>query len=461
MVLGNTGRIVHRSRSEPTVTATVPPSKVYNASNVLQSSFGGGSITVSSASEDIVYTRKPKGQRSLSNRCIHTKTSYRYGVSGELPSRRVLNLDAGHSGWYTDYYNGHLLAATAHQTSVANALASIPVNYGSGLLGANGQTFINDAWLKLKPDLTMVNLPNFLWEKKALTGLKDYWHENRNQISKVVTSVKRGKGVAKSLAGGVLGYSFGIAPDISDVRAIIESLTSLRDRIAEFEKSVGSVQHRNTTVFKNVWSTTGTFNNGGDQYAPCYWTVALHQSVVAHFTFVPRPIAALNNVDKFIRGALDSLGFELNPKHIWDAIPFSFLLDWFIPVGQYIENNLKVDALELPVELVDGYLQYSEDISIFSNLRLDVNHVGVSSESGWPGAATTTRRFERMSILPDYSTLKALDVRRPSFKQAELGFALAVQQLGGVAKATASNATSKLPLLAVPFGNLPKGVITR
>jgi len=451
MSFGNLGRIVHKSRSQPTVLGTVPQSQGFRADGSSTGFFGGGTITLASGTEDIVYTTRPRAQRSYSNMCNHTRTSFRYGQPALL-SQRVNNLSPSFVGWWTKYYNGHLLAAAAHDVAVPIAQAALGGYTIEQHLGVQGQVYVNNAWLKTKPDLTIVDMPNFLLEIGQLKSLASWWRGKS-----IARTVKSGdlKHTAKQLSGGVLQYSFGVVPTIGDISGMVSAVTTLKKRLAEFKAMAGKTQHRQVVVYKNSSSATGTFNYGGDIKSPCMWNVSRSQRVTAHFTFVPKPMGYMNTMEEYLRGMLDSLGFELNPRIIWEAVPFSFVVDWFFSVGNFLES-LKVDALELPVELADSYLQLSEDLSIGSYLRLDVNST-VSSSTSWPGVATVSKKFKRAPMLPDYSTLRALDVHWPTLRQAMLGFCLVVQSGGKTTRATnqsfaSSTATGSLAM--TPFSNV-------
>lgn len=424
------GRIVHKHRGPTTITKVLPASEGFRADNSSTGFFGGGSLDVSSFEEDIVYTTKPRSQRHLANACIHTRNIFSYG-GPNLDWQRVENLAPGFEGWWTKYYQGHSHAISAHSTALGYALAAVPGLSGAQLLGNQGQALINDGWSKVKPDLTMVNVPNFLIEIGQLRSLGSWW---RGKSVGRTIKTKDLKHTGKQLAGGVLQYSFGVAPLKSDIEDAIEAVSTLRSRLAEFKASVGKKQHRAVTVAKAVDSATGTFNYGGDSHQPCLWNVSRITRANAHFTFEPRPIGALNSIDEFLRGMIDSLGFELNPHIIWEAIPFSFVVDWIVNVGAFLDR-FKVDALELPVLLEDGYLQVREDLHVGSYLKLDINSA-VSSPSTWPGCSTIQTKFWRQPSLPSFDSLRALDVRWPSSRQATLAFALAVQHSGGSRRVT-------------------------
>jgi hypothetical protein len=49
-------------------------------------------------------------------------------------------------------------------------------------------------------------------------------------------------------------------------------------------------------------------------------------------------------------GMLDALGVNLNPQIIWNAIPWTFVVDWFADVGQWLGNH-KILNLEPAVNI--------------------------------------------------------------------------------------------------------------
>jgi hypothetical protein len=433
MAVGNLGRTRHKHRSVGPIYAVLYPSEGFRADDTSTGTFGGGELVVSSFEEDIVYTTKPKSQRHLANACVHTRNIFSYGDPA-LRYQKVSNLAPGFSGWYTNYYQGHSHAASAHEQALGFALAALPGLSGQQLMGDQGQALMNSGWSKVKPDLTKVDIPNFLLEigqTRGLLKLSNWW--GGKSIANTIRT-KDLKHTGKQLANGALATSFGVLPAYGDMKNGIEALTKLQASLAAFKAMVGKRQHRSATVATSVDSATGTFNYGGDSHAPCTWNASRSTRAVAHFTFEPRPIGAVNSVDEFIRGMLDTLGFEANPRIIWEAIPFSFVVDWFVQVGAFLER-FKVDALEIPVLIEDGYLSIREDLHIGSRLSLDVNST-ISSQTNWPGSATIQRKFWRQPTLPDFESLRAVDVRWPGLKQATLGFALAVQRSGGAQRVT-------------------------
>jgi hypothetical protein len=127
--------------------------------------------------------------------------------------------------------------------------------------------------------------------------------------------------------------------------------------------------------------------------------------------------------EKSLRAVLDTIGFELNPRIIWDALPFTFVLDWFFDVGSFL-GNFKIDTLELPIEYVDSAVSYKEVFRCVSEYH--------EASAIWypridcPAWVTVEEYFHRVPIFADYYTLCQLSGRIPKVGQLHLLFDLAV-----------------------------------
>ncbi len=119
---------------------------------------------------------------------------------------------------------------------------------------------------------------------------------------------------------------------------------------------------------------------------------------------------------------LDALGFELNPRIIWDAVPFTFVLDWFFGIGSWLERH-KYDTLELPFLWVDSYVQYKEAVQVES--RLTLTHTNVSGAFNYSPWVTSRQYFERVPAKPYEDVFQGAGWRVPTRGQAELLVSLA------------------------------------
>ena len=64
-----------------------------------------------------------------------------------------------------------------------------------------------------------------------------------------------------------------------------------------------------------------------------------------------------------LKAMLDSLGVRPDASILWNAIPFSFIVDWFFDVGGWLES-LSSDNLEIPVHIDDFCHSIKVDYSV-------------------------------------------------------------------------------------------------
>lgn len=399
--LGN--RVVTKSESTPSISVSVPQSQGFNPSDVAQGSpFGGGSLTVRTSNSSISYTTKRKADRYLTNWCVHSKSRFMY-TGNALSSQRVARLDPGFNGWYTTYYQGHIHAVAAHSTALLAAEAT-GVSFSSLLYPGDAQADIDDSLSSLKPDLTQLSLPNFLLDIGDIKQLVELW------------SLKRS--LAKNVAGAHLNYKFGWKPTLGDLQGMCSAIRDTLSTIAEFDKQSGNVHHSTRKFSKLSNTITGSFNYQGDVKQPCNWTLKEESFKRCSAAYRILPLPVTRDIKFMFKAYLDALGFELNPKIIWDAVPFTFVIDWFLGVGTWLDRH-RIETLELPVSWIDSSAQFKSKLSVSSELRLDVGST-ISSQTAWPATVTERDFFIRLPIYPLESVFSGLGWKLPTLNQALL-----------------------------------------
>ena len=198
---------------------------------------------------------------------------------------------------------------------------------------------------------------------------------------------------------------------------------SLQSKLAAFRNSVGKTIQSSITLPTGLpTSASGTLSwpSGSHQVS---WSASCTRKCQAFIVYKPQFPPELNTMLEVLGGYLDSLGFELNPRIIWDAIPFSFVIDWFFGVGNWL-NRFKIDTVELPIQLVDGFLQYKETLNIeWTWLR--ANDGTYTSRPRSDVASYERTLFHRVPIYPDFASLTGLGWKLPTLNQALLGVSLA------------------------------------
>lgn len=151
-----------------------------------------------------------------------------------------------------------------------------------------------------------------------------------------------------------LQWKFAISPLISDIRSFHTALSTYKKHINALVSKTGGLQKRHFTYhfdeFPNSDETkTGGFaqpwlgQNGCVSYK-CrrqisYERSTYHAEVSYNFNYTnyQRQHAAT-------LALLDSLGIGFNPRIVWDALPFSFIIDWVLKVGDTFDM-LKIDNM--------------------------------------------------------------------------------------------------------------------
>lgn len=412
------GRTTDKQRILPSVIVAVPASSQRaNSDNSVQFTFGGGTITTDSGSSRIVYTTNRKGDQAKSNWCWHNRIRTKY--NGDATSKNVVT-QASPGLYHYDLYQQHTQSESSHAAAVTTFKALAPTS-GTGHLGRFGQDYINLAFSELKPDFTEVSLPNFLYDIGQLSQLYKLWRKNID--------------IAKNLAGAHLNYKFGWKPTAGDLKGMFVGMLGLRKKLGDFVAGIGNLNHRSKTVYKNTLNQSGSFNTGDVNYQ-CEWSGTLVQTATAHVVYRCLPLSnvSFGPLDLYLRASLDTLGVELNPRIIWDAIPYSFVVDWFLGVGRYLDQ-FRVDALELPIVLLDSYVQYKEKLVVTSlwneGKQPSFPQGPVSYSGGW---FTEETFFNRVPLKPDYASLAGLQWKTPTTGQALLLLSLAEVKLGPVSR---------------------------
>lgn len=181
-----------------------------------------------------------------------------------------------------------------------------------------------------------VNLAQALAERKQLS---DMFLQLVKKLFKVWIKVKAGRLVAaagelfpdsaKDLANIHLMYRYGVKPLINDLQGIVQALATNQDVYYEIvaTRKLKSPRIQTYNVYKNTGGTTNrtTVTTFGEVQVKYHARVSIDSGYDSLVTSMAR------------------LGFD-NPNSLaYEVIPFSFVVDWFIPIGNYLNN---LDAFE-------------------------------------------------------------------------------------------------------------------
>lgn len=212
-----------------------------------------------------------------------------------------------------------------------------------------------------------------------------------NLSARDTTAVARGwKRVAatpvdKRLANHWLEYVFGWLPLLSDIH---DSAELLAESIATYKEPKGFVRAvgRSTASYQYRDPRTGL----GHLYA----------DIDARSSYTAR-VKACYVLDDEARSVLSKTGIS-NPLSLaWEALPWSFVIDWFLPVGNYLDSLTAMDGFTFNgvtySMLENGVAEWR-----FGFYNQPGYAFGKTETTGGKASATQTRYTRSLSI-PSYS----------------------------------------------------------
>lgn len=226
----------------------------------------------------------------------------------------------------------------------------------------NWQYWSTLALSNLNPSKPKVDLPLFIWE------MKDFPEMLKNMGDVLSRRIH-----PKSIPEGYLSYSFGWAPLVSDLLALFNLAKSIDDRMRYLRKlekgthirrRLGKrvVQH---VITSNGYSAGATYPNGQTILrADTVDTEVLRVWFTAQAKLRNKlPVAT----DMHYLSKRLVLGLRASPSTVWNAVPWSWLIDYFFNVGDVIEATDGILPFDVPSMCI---MAESKSTASLQNVRM-------------------------------------------------------------------------------------------
>lgn len=273
-----------------------------------------------------------------------------------------------------------------------------------------------------------VLLANFAWE------LPDV----RNLPSTIIELLKLGKDILrpsarmrdltfrdikgiKPVASADLAYEFGVKPLIKDVMSIINRIKTLDEHIEWLKKNslkktkvVFRKKLDNNAVVGSVLPSMPSYPSGNI----CLWRIIDEMSVSFNaWAVIEYDVSVLVEQQLKLATLLRSFGLNNPAAVVWEAIPFSFVVDWFVNVGDALKS------LQIPI-IIPNIIH---DCGYGVTVRSKFSEYFKSYTAQCLMRETITKGYSRRPGLP--VSIPGLNLETPGVKQLVLGLALAAQRL--------------------------------
>jgi hypothetical protein len=288
----------------------------------------------------------------------------------------------------------------------------------------------------IKAELSLVN---------SIVELKDI--KTLSKTLEFVKSVPRIKEIGrrtlrhilKGAADIHLQTAFNILPFLSDISGVQAALSRTERQVNDLVTRSGHPQSRHfawkwrehddvSDVSEAFWPIPlSEVNNQRVNYylkRSCIHDVSVfHAQIQFNYNFTGYQVAHAQ-----LLGLLDSLGVNLNPQIIWNAIPWSFVVDWVASVGRFLDQ-FKVLNLEPKINIRRYLWSVKRSRTIYverRNINIPCFHgetIDYRSEVSMPAIRETT--YRRSLGLPSYSSIQSSGV---SLNEITLGASLVTAQ---------------------------------
>jgi len=177
-----------------------------------------------------------------------------------------------------------------------------------------------------------VSLPNFLWELQEMKGM--------------IPSIDRSS-ISKTASNNFLAWNFGVAPFVSDMKAIVSLADSASKSIEHLLMNQGKTTtlsfNRDTKDFPplEVYMSIDGHNGStlGHSGYHCLHLKRLSARVILHIGGkLTQDLEGLRGDLAQLKALAASSGFNKPARAIWNALPYSFVVDWFFSVGKLLDS---------------------------------------------------------------------------------------------------------------------------
>lgn len=252
----------------------------------------------------------------------------------------------------------------------------------------------------IRPELSLVNSLIELKDFKSLPKLRTKLQNLAHLWDKSGPGKKTLKELLGVSADTYLQSEFNVKPVFSDLAGIYRAVASVR---AQLERLYAQEHRYLTSHFRQSLSTL--FPSGEESvtqsglYQGCKFrrvyetkTALLHVTVDYAYNLrgVPKELAL---VDAF----LDALGVTFNPSTIWNAIPWSFVVDWVLGVSRWLDQ-FRSRALDPKTIIYRCCYSIKVDRTVFCYLQ---NSLGGPVSSETPVSQVRQTSYHRRRFSPN------------------------------------------------------------
>lgn len=234
---------------------------------------------------------------------------------------------------------------------------------------------------------------------------------------------RSGSNIASKVGSTNLWWQFGVAPTIGAVQDVIKGLEDFEQRLRDFLEHQGKPL---TTHYREVEVVPAeTLIRINSTVLPHRWSVVekheeyeVTRVATMSYSYTIVGIDDLSKEQVWLRAMGDLLGASRSLAMLWESTPWSFIVDWFFTVGDFLEQFDK-PFLDTAVVV--------KDYCISAKATLNGSHWMSRDFSGLVcGGTWCITTYQRTRCLPNYSNFGIRESGNFGIRQFFLGLSLLV-----------------------------------
>lgn len=190
-----------------------------------------------------------------------------------------------------------------------------------------------------------------------------------DDLKRLVPVFQRRRSMLNNAASQNLNYRYGWKPFVSDMQEMWQALYNYKEKLHNLLSSQGQVQNR---YFRKVVASDKfeyITHPSPPGYSSCVGSYETTFTATMQYKY-----NVANAKDRYleVKALMDMLGFDRPLEVAWDAIPFSFAVDWFFSVGNFLQRKrspwvkVSVDVLDfsysIKTEYIGKFYRYDDTI---------------------------------------------------------------------------------------------------
>lgn len=241
---------------------------------------------------------------------------------------------------------------------------------GLGEGSSSYQAFVNEAFFALGDQVdAYFDMPNAIRDLVDLSSLiKQVVHQGGrlwSLFSRVMSAQGRRvtnpplRELSREIANTHLLNQFGVKPLIGEVSRCLDRSQKIYQRLAFLQKTAGKtfrVYHSKSVKISH--SDVFSFNDGNILGAPVWLRNINESGVYSASALVQNNLLGLDDMLGGITAFLAGMGFGRLAVFAWDLVPFSFVVDYFIGLNEWIKQHLTAQPFAGSLKILDGGISF-------------------------------------------------------------------------------------------------------